>query len=258
MKKKKSKLFIACFLSLALMVFIPFKAFSQETMIIKKKNNTVLTIPTAEIESITFSNSSSINSDNTVSDIDGNIYKTVKIGTQIWMAENLKTTKLNNGTPISKVTDNDKWKNLLSPGYCYYDNDESNRNIYGALYNWYSMNNNNVCPTGWHVPNEGEWDILTDNLGDNSGKELKETGTTHWESPNSGVSNSTEFTALPSGYRNGYNSLFTFKGGTGLWWTSSRKDQSKAATRAMWSNSSKVGIGQYSLTYGVGIRCIKD
>lgn len=99
-------------------------------------------------------------------DVDGNVYKTVTIATQRWMAENLKTTKLNDGTSIPNVTDGKAWKNLTTPGYCWYDNDPKYYgNTYGALYNFYAVETNKLCPTGWHVPTDAEWDILIDHLG---------------------------------------------------------------------------------------------
>ena len=100
-----------------------------------------------------------------VLDIDGNIYHTVIIGNQIWLAENLKTTKYNDGTPVSLVTDNTGWINLSTPGYCWYDNDITNRETYGALYNWYAVQTGKLCPKGWHVPSDAEWTVLTDFLG---------------------------------------------------------------------------------------------
>ena len=122
-----------------------------------------------------------------VQDIDGNNYLTVTIGTQIWMAENLRTTKYNDGTAIPLVTDNTTWANLTTPAYCWYNNDaKTNGSTYGALYNWYSVNTKKLCPTGWHVPNDTEWTTLTTYLGGTAvaGGKLKETGTAHWYSPN--------------------------------------------------------------------------
>ena len=113
----------------------------------------------------------------TVADIDGNIYNTVKIGNQAWMAENLKTTKYNNGTEIPLIVDKPAWEALMTGGYCWYNNEDVNKNIYGALYNWYAVNTGNLCPIGWHVPSYNEWDILAAYLGgvDIAGGKLKET-----------------------------------------------------------------------------------
>ena len=118
-----------------------------------------------------------------VTDDDGNVYHSVTIGTQVWMVENLKTTKYNDGTSIPLVTDATDWHNLLTPGYCWNNNDEATyKATYGALYNWYTVNTGNLCPTGWHVPGDAEWTTLTTYLGgeDVAGGKLKEVGITHW------------------------------------------------------------------------------
>jgi uncharacterized protein (TIGR02145 family) len=120
-------------------------------------------------------------------DFENNYYPVVEIGTQVWMAENLKTTRLNDGTTIPLVNDNTTWYNMTTPGYCWYSNNEATyKNPYGALYNWHVVNTGKLCPTGWHVPTDPEWAILTTFIGGNAGK-LKEKGTIHWQSPNSGV-----------------------------------------------------------------------
>lgn len=104
----------------------------------------------------------------TVTDIDGNVYNTVEIGTQQWMAENLKVTS-NEGTAIPLVTDGIGWNNLTTPGYCWYNNDNTTYgDVYGALYNWYGVNAGNFCPVGWHVPTDAEWTVLNDYLGGSS------------------------------------------------------------------------------------------
>jgi uncharacterized protein (TIGR02145 family) len=141
-------------------------------------------------------------------DIDGNIYKTVTIETQTWMAENLKVSKYNDGTPIPNVTDSLQWFNLKKGAYCYYKNDNSFNNKYGKLYNAYVVNqsdnaNKNVCPSGWNIPTESEWRTLSDfSKSVNSsgwGRTLSEIGTLSWVSPNTNSNNITLFTALPGG-----------------------------------------------------------
>ena len=137
-----------------------------------------------------------------LTDIVGNTYKTIKIGTQTWMAENLKTTKYNDGTDILNITNTTESINLSTPGYCWYLNDAYKyKNIYGALYNWYVLNTGKICPAGWHVPSNLEWTTLTTYLGGDSvaDRKLKETGTTHWINTYTGVTNSSGFTALPGG-----------------------------------------------------------
>ena len=155
-----------------------------------------------------------------VTDYDGNHYSSVLIGSQIWMAENLKTIKYNDGTAIPLVTDATEWSNLTTHGYCWYNNDEATYgDTYGALYNWYTVETGNLCPTGWHVPTDAEWTELIDYLGGESvaGGKLKETGTTHWNSPNPGATNETGFTTLPGGYRADFNGSSGDIGNGGYW-----------------------------------------
>ena len=131
-----------------------------------------------------------------VNDVDGNTYNVVAIGTQVWMAENLKTTKYKNGTAIPLITDLTAWMSLTTPGYCWYDA------TYGALYNFYTLSTGSLCPTGWHIPSDAEWTTLTDYLGGETvaGGKLKETGTAHWTTPNSGATNAFGFKGLPGVY----------------------------------------------------------
>lgn len=158
----------------------------------------------------------------TVKDIDDNVYKTVKIGNQWWMAENLKVTHYRNGDRIPKVTDNTEWDLHSADAYCVYDNNKINADTYGYLYTWYAVNDKrNIAPEGWHVPTKYEWQILKDYLGgrDIAGSKLKETDTTHWESPNEGATNESGFTALPGGYRT-YDGYFRNIGRQVYFWSS--------------------------------------
>jgi len=198
----------------------------------------------------------------TVSDIDGNIYKTVQIGNQTWMAENLKTTKFNDGTSIPYVTDNTEWGNLTTSGYSWYNNAESYKPSYGALYNWYAVTNNrNLCPIGWHAPSDSEWTTLSTNLGgsDVAGGKLKEIGTTNWLPPNSGANNSSGWTGLPGGVRRG-DGLFVNMHFLGLWWTTSETSDSGVAISAyLNSDISNLYLIDYStMNLGSSVRCIKD
>jgi len=155
-----------------------------------------------------------------VTDIDGNVYKTIQIGTQTWMAENLKTTKYRNGDPITYLTDYATWNILNLGAYFWFNNDITNKGTYGALYNWYAATDSrNIAPAGWHVPTYDELTTLINYLGGTlaAGK-IKETGTNHWPSPNTGT-NETGFTALPGGIRDG-NSFIGIEQ-TGYWWTTS-------------------------------------
>jgi uncharacterized protein (TIGR02145 family) len=145
---------------------------------------------------------SSHNEDNnTVKDIDGNIYHTIKIGTQVWLKEDLKTTRYNDGTAIPYVTNDTEWVNLKTGAYRRCNNDDSNKAIYGALYNWYTLDNGKLCPSGWHIPLDNEWEALIDYCGgwEIAGGKLKEAGTQHWDAPNVGATNESGFTALPFG-----------------------------------------------------------
>ena len=197
----------------------------------------------------------------TVTDIDGNVYNTVTIGTQVWMLENLKVTKLNDGTAIPLVTDGTAWANLTTPGFCWYDNNEATyKNTYGALYNWYTVNTGKLCPTGWHVPTDAEWTTLTSYLGGESvaGGKLKEEGTTHWQSPNTGATNSSGLTALPGGYRSGSDGYFYNFGSNGYWWSSSAYSSSDAWRWRLYYNYSYVDRSNFSKRLGYSVRCLKD
>lgn len=155
----------------------------------------------------------------TLTDVEGNVYKTVVIGTQRWMAENLRTTHYNDGTPIFYETVDDEWAYMTSEGYCWYNNDSVKCfSTYGALYNWYAVNTSKLAPAGWHVPSDSEWTVLIDYLGGGyvAGGGIKETDTTHWSSPNSGATDSSGFAALPAGFRS-VDGVFAEAGYTGYW-----------------------------------------
>jgi uncharacterized protein (TIGR02145 family) len=195
-----------------------------------------------------------------VADADGNIYSTVRIGSQIWMAENLKTTTYNDDTPIPLVNGYPEWGDLTTPAYCWYDTNETTyKNTYGALYNWYTVETGNLCPTGWHVPTDAEWTALTDYLGGESvaGGKLKEAGTTHWISPNTGATNETGFTAHPGGLR-GNDGTFHSIGGGGLWWSSTESSATLAYYRGVYYNKSIVVIYDGYKEYGFSVRCLRD
>ena len=194
-----------------------------------------------------------------ITDIDGNTYKTVTIGTQTWMAENLKVTKYNDGIAIPNVTDDTAWSELTTGALCDYDNTPSNSETYGKLYNWHAVNTEKLCPTGWHVPSDAEWTVLTDYLGGESvaGGKLKETGTTHWASPNTGATNETGFTALPGGSRSS-NGTFYDIGSNGLWWSATVYGASNAWYLYVSSNNSTVRINNISKGYGFSVRCVRE
>jgi len=198
-------------------------------------------------------------SGSTITDNDGNVYNSVTIGTQVWMASNLKTTKYNDGTAIPLVTDGLVWVNLSTPAYCWYDNATANKNIYGALYNWYTVNTGKLCPTGWHVPSSAEWTTLTTYLGGTSvaGGKLKETGTSHWFTPNNGATNESGFTALPGGYHSDSGSFY-YNVYNGLWWSSTGYSSMTAWGRRLYYNTIDVTSTSYSQQWGMSVRCLKD
>jgi uncharacterized protein (TIGR02145 family) len=197
-----------------------------------------------------------------LTDNDGNIYNTAVIGTQIWMTENLKTTRFNDNTKIPNVTENNAWTALSAPAFCWYKNSEITKdNKYGALYNWFTVNTGKLCPTGWHVPDEADWTALTDYLGGeyDAGGKLKEQGITHWISPNQGASNIFGFTALPAGYRSGLSSgSFRAIGYIGWWWASSESDLNWARNRTMAYDVSEMARGQGLKKNGYSVRCVKN
>jgi uncharacterized protein (TIGR02145 family) len=198
-----------------------------------------------------------------VSDADDNIYRTVKIGDQIWMAENLKATHFNNGTAILEEQDAANWIALTGPAYCWYANDEAtNKPLYGALYNWFAASAGNLCPTGWRVASDEDWTTLTTGLGGESvaGGKLKEAGTTHWLAPNTGADNSSGFTALPGGYRYRLDGIFADAGKLSYWWTSTEYtfDTEKGFYREMFNDQASVARDGAFKTAGKYVRCIKQ
>jgi uncharacterized protein (TIGR02145 family) len=203
---------------------------------------------------------------------DNQKYKTIEIGNQVWMGENLKAVLYNDGTPIPLVTDSAEWNYLKTPGYCWYDNQEViYKEQYGALYNWYTVNTGKLCPAGWHVPSDAEWTILTDFLGGESvaGNKLKEEGYSHW--PNSYdkrlvPTNESGFTALPGGFR-GCNEVQGFEsiGYNCSWWSSDGSDNKgfSSENNFAWRRRLEAeykGVFRDDATKQVGfsVRCIKD
>jgi len=200
-----------------------------------------------------------------ITDIDGNEYHTVTIGTQVWMVENLKTTNLNDKTPIEEITEGTVWASATTAAYCWYENnDTAYKNTYGALYNWHTVGTGKLCPSGWHVATDKEWDVLIDTLGgmDIAGGKIKSIGTIEnkngvWHDPNTGATDEFGFTAMPGGGRY-FNGNTGWMGHYGTYWTSTESSSSAAWTRYMKYNGADVSRDAYPKVTGYSVRCIKD
>ncbi len=207
----------------------------------------------------------------TVTDIDGNVYQTIKIGDQWWMVSNLKVTRYRNGDAIQPVTGSTEWSNFSSGAYCVYNNDEKNKATYGYLYNWYAVaDSRKIAPEGWHVPTDDEWKELEMYLGmsqseagstgwrgANEGGKLKEAGNAHWSSGNSDATNESGFTALPGGYRY-YSGSYTYIGYYAYFWSSTEYSSYPAWYRHLFCNNSNVYRSNRSKDYGFSVRCVRD
>jgi uncharacterized protein (TIGR02145 family) len=199
-----------------------------------------------------------------ITDIEGYSYKTVYIGTQQWMALNLKTEKYNDGAGIPNVTDNTQWQNNTKGAWSYYNNDAANNAKYGKLYNWYAVSpttngNKNVCPSGWHVPTDAEWTVLTDYLGglNVAGGKMKEVGTTKWKSPNTDATNTSLFTGLPGGSRYS-NGNYVSIGSYGGWWSSTEYNAGSAWYRSLYYNDGSAHRDISNKKDGFSVRCLRD
>jgi uncharacterized protein (TIGR02145 family) len=176
------------------------------------------------------------------------------------MAKNLGTTKLNDGTIIHMVNDSAGWASLSSPAYCWYNNDEATfKTGYGALYNGYTVNSGKLCPEGWHVPTDAEWDLLATFLGgeDVAGGKLKEAGTSRWVRPNNGGTNASNFTALPGGLRYS-DGVYHDYGFGGYWWSSTQYSASRAFFRFLYYQDSCIYRFDNLKTNGFSVRCLRD
>ncbi len=199
----------------------------------------------------------------TLRDIDSNEYRTIKIGSQVWMTENLKTTHYRNGDPITNLKDDKEWRAVMlnyTPAYCNYKNDEKYVKTYGRLYNWYTISDQrNIAPEGWHIPTKAEWKMLADNLGgpDIAGGKMKEKGTAHWDSPNVGAKDSANFTALAAGDRNN-DGFFDNMGFSACWWTSTGSPDDYATSVAILHNRTELAPDIDAKICGFSIRCVKD
>ena len=203
-----------------------------------------------------------------VADVEGNLYSTITIGSQVWMAENLRTTRYNDNTVIPNITDNSQWISLTTAAYCWYNNDITYKSTLGALYNWYTVSTLQICPTGWHVPSDEEFKILEQTLGmapdqldgwgwrgTDVGMQMKDTA--GWDAGGNGT-NTSDFTALPGGYRYGVTGDFYLLTSISYWWTSTAHDADRGWYRRLDSTSGGVYRASTSKKGGKYIRCLKD
>jgi uncharacterized protein (TIGR02145 family) len=225
-------------------------------------NKTVMTdIPVAN-KTVTFTFTECKDGDNIY-------YPVVTINTQVWMAENLKTTKYNDGYDIQNIILHSDWFTQYEGAYCDFDDTPSNSNTYGRLYNWYTVDNNaatkfysnggrNVCPTGWHIPTDAEWTTLITYLGGEevAGGKLKETGTDHWVI-NTAATNETGFTALPGGYREG-GGTYRDIGWESYCWSATESGEISGYGRFMYYDHSGAYRPNLGKIYGFSVRCVKD
>ncbi len=207
-----------------------------------------------------------------VKDIDGNIYKTIKIGNQWWMAENLKVTRFLNGDLIPNITEDTLWSNIKSSAYCFYNNRDWDSYIYGKLYNWYAVNDiRTLAPNGWHIPTDEEWKILEVNLGMsqldaddtgcrgiNTGGNLKKQGTNYWKHPNTGATDSCDFSAVAAGIRMPDGSFLSRYYMTVFWTSTPSYNDLSAYYRHLNYNISCVNRRAELKEYGFSVRCVKD
>ncbi|MGB4292750.1 MAG: fibrobacter succinogenes major paralogous domain-containing protein [Bacteroidales bacterium] len=194
-------------------------------------------------------------------DGDGNVYDTVVIGTQVWLKENLKTTRFRDGTPIPLVTDNNKWASMTSAAYCWYNNNPVYKDNYGALYNWYAVRTN-ICPVGWHVPSKEEWETLINYLGGMDIAYCKLRDSKFWQFYQSNpprcnnIFNESGFTARPGGARSSNDGTSNGIGTYGYWWTSSGTGENAWIIEIYYG--SYLTIKPTFKKCGLSIRCIKN
>jgi uncharacterized protein (TIGR02145 family) len=204
----------------------------------------------------------------TMTDQQGNVYKTIVIGTQEWMAENLKTTIYSNGNAIANAIANAQWQNLTTGAWCSFDNESQFDCPYGKLYNWYAVaDSRNVCPTGWHVPTDAEWSVLINYLDPNAdggnnfpniaGGKLKSTGLQYWFAPNQDATNESGLSGLPAGTRSGIGT-FNRIGTDGVWWGSTEFFPYGAWVRSMEYHIGYVTRDSPNKGNGYSVRCLRD
>ena len=194
-------------------------------------------------------------------DGDGNTYDTIVIGTQVWLAENLKTTKYNNRISIPLITDNAQWISTTSAAYCWYENNSDLKDTYGALYNWWAIKVSNLCPVGYHVPNSQEWNVLIEYFGgkDIAGGKLKMTGNTVWKN-NIFATNESGFSAVGGGFRQNSDGVFASLKLNGSWWsTVSGINEDNGYGLIIYDASGEALLGGgVNKKKGISVRCLKN
>jgi uncharacterized protein (TIGR02145 family) len=243
---------------------------AQTNMNIYLNNGTIWNIPVSSIDSINYSLNTNV-CPATLVDTDGNVYNTVLIGNQCWMKENLNTRHFKNGALIQSGLSDPAWQIATTGAYSDYYNDANNSAVYGRLYNWYAVADPaGLCPTGWHEPEDWEWNVLvryidhaSDTVCNNcnqsltEGGALKEIGITHWASPNTAATNSSSFTAFAGGYRSDSGTYF-YLGYNGGWWSASSGTSSDAYFHYLSYSNNYIFRGTYNKSYGFSVRCVKD
>jgi len=281
----KSKFLFIC----AAVLFVANSTNAQTDTMYFFKNGTVIDkIATNTFDSITYSKKNPYLNPNinygSVMDIDGNTYATVSIGSQVWMAENLKTTRYNDGTSVTYVSDNGTWTTTSSPAMCWYSNNIYYKELYGGLYNFYAVDmaangNKNICPSGWHVPSDTEWTTLENYLiangynydGTTTGNKIAKaiTTATGWvSSSNVGTignsdypsfQNKSGFSAFPGSYRNSGSGAFLNAGRAGYFWSSTQYDATFVWSRLLDSiYAASLRSSNSSKRVGLSVRCTKD
>lgn len=191
-------------------------------------------------------------------DNDGNNYKTVQIGTQLWMAENLRTTRYANGVKIDNITDNAEWKRAKTPAYSIYNNRDNNE-LGGYLYNGYAATDSrNICPSGWRVPTDADWNALQQSV---SGPDDAKRASIYLLAENQWNRDAADmygFSATPAGLRYAHDGSFGHLGTHARWWTQTSEQDGKQLNRYINFNNEYLGRGSYSKNYGYSVRCVKE
>lgn len=254
-------------LTLSLLV-MALSASGQAVMNIFRNNGPLLQVPVSDIDSITYSGLEYLNPNltyGTVTDQNGNTYATIVIGTQEWMAENLRATTYANGDPIPNLADAGQWLNAVftsTGAWAHYENNPSYDVPYGKLYNAFvTTDPRNVCPSGWHVPTDAEWTLLSNYLGGDAvaGGKMKSPGIVYWDIANFGATNESGFSGLGAGYRHDQDASFTYARVTSTWWSSTQwGGPFQYFARRISETQVELFRPFLASGYGLSIRCIRD